>query len=183
MDGWEHLDGRRWDRWRLKGPGPYGMCFFVCAAMLVGSRHRARYCKEKVCDASGRLCGHRTERSILVKVAGSERNDSASAPYLDEVPTYGPIIASRIKLAARADPGKRKPFARCQSKSKIYTLRTLRPGSPQRRLASMVRPTRWAKVLENLTRHQSRNRDQAGTRAEQRERLEAKRSEKSICNS
>ncbi|KAM6479013.1 hypothetical protein HDV62DRAFT_368974, partial [Trichoderma sp. SZMC 28011] len=36
---------------------------------------------------------------------------------------------SRIKLVPKADPG--HLFGRCQPKTKIYTLQTLRPASPQ----------------------------------------------------
>ncbi|TFB06602.1 hypothetical protein CCMA1212_000101 [Trichoderma ghanense] len=106
--------------------------------------------------------------------------DAASTPktlYLSEVPKAPTSIAPRIKVAPRADPRKRKPFARCQPKNKIYTLQTLRPASPQGGgWPGWCGPPGWrngsrqTKDLASLTRCRSRGRDQAS-----RERLEAKR--------
>ncbi|EHK23530.1 uncharacterized protein TRIVIDRAFT_64034 [Trichoderma virens Gv29-8] len=74
--------------------------------------------------------------------------------------------ASRIKLVPRADPG--LLFGRCQPKTKIYTLQTLRPASPQANGWLGPQVEMAAKELRTLP-----SRDHAGTRPARSKRGES----------
>ncbi|KAL7910933.1 hypothetical protein GGI35DRAFT_329927 [Trichoderma velutinum] len=64
-----------------------------------------------------------------LEIRGYERLDTEIWEQTKSYSTRTVQLVSRIKLVPRADPV--QLFGRCQPKTKIYTLQTLRPASPQ----------------------------------------------------